>query len=325
MRAVRVHAFGGPEVLTLNTVEVPECLPGTLTIRVGAAGVNPVDTYIRQGTYARLPELPYIPGWDGAGVVVNVGDGVERFKPGDRVYFSGTNAGRSTGAYAEVAICRELQVHPLPESLSFAHGAALGVPYATAHRALFHRGQARTGETVLIHGASGAVGIAALQLARAAGLLVIGTAGTEAGLELLEAQGTAHAVLHGTEESAREILEHTAGHGVDLVIEMLANVNLDTDLTLLANNGRVVVVGSRGRVEIDPRQTMMKESAILGMALWNATEEECSEIHRTITPMLVAGELRPVVGSEFPLADAPQAHERVMASGAHGKVVLLMD
>jgi NADPH2:quinone reductase len=324
MRAVRVHTFGGPEVLTLNAVEAPECLPGTLTIRVGAAGVNPVDTYIRQGTYARLPELPYTPGWDGAGVVENVGAAVERFVPGDRVYFSGTNAGRSTGAYAEVAICRELQVHPLPESLSFAQGAAIGVPYATAHRALFHRGQARTGETVLIHGASGAVGIAALQLARAAGLLVIGTAGTEAGLELLEAQGTAHAVLHGTEDSAREILEHTGGRGVDLVIEMLANVNLDTDLTLLANNGCVVVVGSRGRVEIDPRQTMMKESAILGMALWNASEEECSEIHRTISPMLMAGELRPVVGSEFPLADAPQAHERVMARGAHGKVVLLM-
>ncbi len=325
MRVVRVHAFGGPEVLTLDTVEAPQCLPGALTIRVGAAGVNPVDTYIRQGAYARLPELPYIPGWDGAGIVEEVGEGVGRFTPGDRVYFSGTNAGRSTGAYAEIAICRELQVHLLPESLSFAQGAAIGVPYATAHRALFHRGNAREGEMVLIHGASGAVGMAALQLARAEGLTVIGTAGTEAGLSLLQAQGVTHAVLHGTEDSARTIWDRTGGRGVDLVIEMLANVNLDTDLTLLANGGRVVVVGSRGRVEIDPRQTMMKESAILGMALWNATEEECSEIHQTIAPMLREGELWPVVGPEFPLAEAAHAHERVMASGAHGKVVLRMD
>ncbi|HSR15631.1 MAG TPA: NADPH:quinone reductase [Gemmatimonadales bacterium] len=322
MRAIRVHRFGGPEVLQLDDIPDPLVGPGQVLVRNHAAGVNPVDAYLRAGQYARLPALPYTPGWDGAGVVEAVGEGIARVAVGDRVYFSGTTAGRGMGAYAELACCHEVNVHPLADGLGFAQGAAIGVPYATAHRALFHRAGLRAGETVLVHGASGAVGIAAVQLARAHGATVIGTAGSDRGLEIVTGEG-AHAIRHGRDAAVEEIRALTAGRGVDVIVEMLANVNLDRDLGLLAMRGRVVVVGNRGRIEIDPRQTMGKDSAILGMSLWNATDEEMLEIHDAMRPGFAGGMLRPVVGPTFPLADAAQAHETVFEPGARGKVVLV--
>ena len=320
MRAIRVHRFGGPEVLTLEDVPRPDPEPGEVLVEVRAAGVNPVDAYVRAGTYARLPSLPFIPGWDGAGVVAQPGAEVEGLGTGDRVYFSGTRSGRGVGAYAEYACCREDQVFPLPAGLSVEQGAAIGVPYATAHRALFHRAQAGVGETLLVHGASGAVGLATVQLARAHGLTVIGTAGSEEGLGLVRHEGAHHALPHTVPEAL--VRELTGGRGVDIIVEMLANANLDRDLAFLASHGRVVVVGSRGRVEIDPRQTMSKDSAILGFSLWNATDDELREIHQRLGPGLAAGTLRPVVGVVFPLEEAARAHEAVMSPGAKGKVVL---
>lgn len=322
MHAIVVNRFGGPEVLELQELPDPVAGPGEVLIENRAAGVNPVDAYIRAGQYARLPTLPYIPGWDGAGVVRAVGAGVTDFSPGDRVYFSGTTAGRSAGAYATLVVCAAHQVHSLPERLSFAQGAAIGVPYATAHRALFGRAQARAGETVMIHGASGSVGLAALQLARAHGCTVIGTAGSDAGLALIKAQGANHAVRHGTPDTVKEIQAIGAGRGVDVIIEMLANVNLDTDLGLLAVSGRVVVVGNRGRVEIDARQTMAKETAILGMSLWHLSDEQLSNLQDQMAAGFAGGTLTPVIGSELPISDAAKAHAQVFGSGTTGKIVL---
>ncbi|HYX42813.1 MAG TPA: alcohol dehydrogenase catalytic domain-containing protein, partial [Pyrinomonadaceae bacterium] len=175
MKTIRVHEFGGPEVLRLEEVEAPQAGAGQVVVRVAAAGVNPVEVYIRSGMYARKPELPFTPGMDGAGTVEACGADVQRVRAGDRVYI----AGSLSGTYAERALCLESQVHPLPAAVSFQQGAAMGVPYATAYRALFDRGQAKPSETVLVHGATGGVGIAAVQLARAAGLTVIGTGGTD--------------------------------------------------------------------------------------------------------------------------------------------------
>src|SRR5437870_4811516 len=175
MKAIRVTDFGGPDVLKLQNVADPKPDSGQVLVRVKAAGVNPVDTYIRAGVYAKKPNLPYTPGTDAAGIVEAAGPNVKRFKPGDRVYTNGS----ITGVYAELALCEESRVHPLPSNISFAQGAALGVPYGTAYRALFQRGHAKPGEAVLVHGASGGVGIACVQFARAAGLTVIGTGGTE--------------------------------------------------------------------------------------------------------------------------------------------------
>jgi NADPH2:quinone reductase len=309
----------------LSLEELPDPTPGRgeVCIRNHAAGVNPVDAYTRAGTYARLPALPYVPGWDGAGEVESVGTGVTRFRAGDRVYFSGSIAGRGQGAYATRVCCTDLQVHPLSDRLSYSQGAAIGVPYATAYRALFQKGGVRPGETVLVHGASGAVGLATVQLARAHGCTVIGTAGSPAGLQLVRAQGAAHAVRHGDNGSAAEINAITGGRGVDVIVEMLANVNLDRDLSMLAIGGRVLVVGNRGRIEIDPRQTMAKESSIVGVMLWHVNDQQLQEIHARMEDGFRSGQLTPVVGTELPLASAAKAQEQVFQGGTQGKIVLL--
>lgn len=320
MKAIRAHEFGGPEVLRLEEVPTPAPGPGQVLIRVNAAGVNPADTYIRTGTYALKPPLPFTPGGDAAGTIEAVGSGVSGWKPGDRVYTDGTEI--LAGTYAEFAVCGAGHVHRLPERLAFAQGAALGVAYATAWRALFIRGQATPGGTVLIHGASGGVGTAAVQMARAHGLTVIGTAGTEDGLALVRAQGAHYAFDHRDPAYAEAVKAATGGAGIDLVIEMLANVNLDRDLDLLAKRGRVVIVGSRGRIEIDPRKTMGKDAAIVGMTLFNATTEELSSIQAGMHAGLENGALNPVVGKEFPLAEAAKSHVAVMQPGARGKIVL---
>ncbi len=321
MRAIRVQAFGGPEQLTLADVPTPEPGVGQVRVRVHAAGVNPVDTYVRAGTYARKPALPFTPGTDAAGIVEAVGPEVRGVAAGERVYVAALLAAHHTGTYAECVVCDAAAVHPLPAAVSFAAGAAVGVPYLTAYRALFQRARLRAGERVLVHGASGGVGIAAVQLARAAGAVVVGTAGTEAGRELVRSEG-AQVVADHTADGYLDRIAAATG-GVDVVVEMLANVNLERDLDLLAPRGRVVIVGNRGTLTFNPRAAMVKEADVLGTMLWNATPEENASAHAGVVAGLESGVLRPVVGRQLPLASAAQAHQDVLAPGAHGKIVLL--
>jgi NADPH:quinone reductase len=319
MKAIVVKEFGEPSVMRLQEVPDPKPGSGQVVVRVHAIGVNPVDTYMRAGVYWKKPALPYTPGTDGAGVVLSVGQGVARVKAGDRVYL----AGSLSGTYAEQALCDEWSVFPLPAHVSFAHGAAMHVPYATAFRALFHRAHAEGGETVLINGASGGVGIAAVQLARAAGLRVVGTAGSERGLKLILAEGAHVAIDHTKASHFDESLAATNGRGFNVILEMLANVNLGRDLPLLAFGGRVVVVGNRGTIEINPRDAMSRDAAILGMSLLNAPPQELIGIHSALVAGLENRSLRPVIGQEIPLAEAPRAHTAIMEPGAHGKIVLI--
>jgi NADPH2:quinone reductase len=319
MKAIRVHEFGEPEVMRVEEVAEPQAGAGQVTVRIVAAGVNPVDAYIRTGLHAQRPALPYTPGIDGAGIVMAVGEGVEGVRVDDRVYV----AGSLSGVYAELALCDQSQVHLLPRGVSFSQGAALNVPYATAYRALFNRARALPGETVLIHGASGGVGIAAVQLARNAGLTVIGTGGTEKGRQLVSEQGAHHVLDHRAPDYLAEVLTLTNQRGVNVVLEMLANVNLGKDLNVLAAGGRVVVIGSRGTVEIDPRATMGKEATILGLTLFSATAAEMASVHAALSAGLENGTLRPIIGQEMALADAPAAHRAIMEPGAYGKIILL--
>jgi len=318
MKAVRVHEFGGPEVLGLKELPAPKPGPGEVLVRIHATGVNPVETYIRAGTYARLPELPYTPGNDGAGVVEQAGADVTEFKPGDRVY----TAASLTGTYAEFALCRKEQVHLLPANVSFAQGAAIGTPYATAYRGLLQRAVAKPGETVLVHGASGAVGTAVVQLARANNLRVFGTAGSDQGLKLAREQGAHEVFDHRAPEHFEQIRKATGGRGVDVIVEMLANVNLGNDLTILAKGGRVVIIGSRGPVEINPRNAMQRDADVRGMILPNTPPQEMASIHAALVAGLENGTLRPVIGKEFSLAEAAEAHRAVMKPGAFGKILL---
>ncbi|MBI5233816.1 MAG: NADPH:quinone reductase [Deltaproteobacteria bacterium] len=319
MKAIRVHEFGGPEVMKIEEVVDPKPGAGEVVVRIYAAGVNPVDTYMRSGGYALKPSLPYTPGLDGAGIVESVGEGVLGLKAGDRVYI----AGSISGSYAEKTLCRESQAHLLPDNISFSQGACLYVPYGAAYHALFHKAKALPGDVVLVHGASGGVGIAALQLARAAGMKVIGTSSTDKGQGLVMEQGAHHVVNHNDPGHFEQILALTNGRGVDVILEMLANINLDRDLGILAQNGRVSVIGSRGRVDIDLRQAMGRGAAIMGMVVMQATERETLSIHSAIRAGLENGTLRPVVGREMPLSEAPAAHHEIMEKSAFGKIILV--
>ncbi|HKY21265.1 MAG TPA: NADPH:quinone reductase [Vicinamibacterales bacterium] len=323
MKAIRVHQFGDPSSMKLEEVSDRSAGAGHVLVGIKAAGVNPVDTYIRSGNYAALPPLPYTPGADAAGVVESVGSDVHEFKQGDRVYISGSADGRAFGAYAEQALCTVDQVHRLPGSVTFAEGAGVGIPYVTAWRALFEKGRAMAGETVLVHGASGAVGVAVTQIARAAGLRVFGTAGTERGRQLAREQGAHEVFDHTAAGYEKDILAKTGGRGVDLVVEMLANLNLVRDLELLVKRGRIAIVGNRGSLDLNPRAIMGKDATIVGFTHWNATPPELAVAHAAIVAGMERAGYKPHVGKEMPLAEAPRAHDEVLKPGAYGKIVLL--
>jgi len=319
MKAILVREFGDPEVLKLEEVPTPKPQAGQVLVKIHAAGVNPYDTYMRAGTYAIKPPLPYTPGSDAAGVVEAVGSGVTKVKPGDRVYTAKT----ITGAYAEYTLTLEDQVQKLPANITFDQGAAIWVPYGTAYHALKQEAKARAAETVLVHGASGGVGTAALQIARAEGLTVFGTAGTDKGLDLVKREGAHQAFNHTKPGYTDEILKATGGRGVDIVLEMLANANLAADLKLLATYGRVIVIGNRGEITINPRDLMSRRASVRGFTLWAVTPAETAEIHAALYAGFENGTLRPVVGKEIPLAEAARAHKEVLAPGASGKIILV--
>jgi NADPH2:quinone reductase len=318
MKAIRVHQFGEPEVLKVEDVPDPKAGPGQVLVRVKAIGINPVETYIRAGRYGPK-EFPYTPGNDGAGVIEQVGADLRQWSRGDRVYI----AGSLTGSYAELALCDAKKVHRLPETVSFEEGAALGVPAATAWRALFQRGGAQRGETLLVHGASGGVGTMAVQMAREAGLAIIGTAGSDKGRELVRKLGAQHVVDHHNPNYLKEVMAITQNKGVNLILEMLANVNLAKDLSILAKFGRVVVIGNRGTIEIDPRESMSRDADIRGMTLFNVNDQDYQAIHTGIVAELEKGRLKPIIDMKLPMAEAARAHRLVMEGDSHGKIVLI--
>ncbi len=317
MKAIVVREFGAPEVMKLEDVAVPPVGDAQVLVKVMAAGVNPVDCYIRTGTYAAKPSLPYIPGKDAAGVVEKVGAAVAGVSVGDRVYLSNVQS----GTYAEFIVCDGSQVHELPANVSFEQGAGVFVPYATAWRGLIEKAQAKAGETVLIHGASGGVGIAAIQWAKHIGLRVVGTAGSEEGKRLVADQGADFVFDHTEPDYLQKI--HEATGGVDIILEMLANVNLVKDFEVLKMFGRIVVIGNRGSLEFNPRLTMGKDASIHGLALFNAAPETMALIRDAIRDGLRDGYLNPVVGRSFPLEDAVRAHHEVLETKALGKIVLV--
>jgi NADPH2:quinone reductase len=318
MQAIRIHQFGEPEVLKVEEISTPPIGPGQVVLRTRAVGVNPVETYIRAGKYGPR-EFPFTPGNDCAGLVDRVGEGVNRFKPGDRVYTDRT----LSGAYAQLVLCDAENVHPLPQRATFQQGAAIGAPGGAAYRALFQRGRGIAGETVLVHGATGAVGTAAVQLARASGMYVVATASSEAGRIYSIEHGAHHAVDHDVTSRLDEVRFLTAGKGFDLIVEMLANKNLAADLPALNKRGRVVIVGSRGKIEIDPRETMAREAEILGMTVFAATPTEHRQVYSALTAALESGIYIPVIGLELPLAEAAKAHQLVIEGDHFGKIVLI--
>jgi NADPH2:quinone reductase len=319
MKAIVIHEYGGPDVMKLEDVPTPDPAAGQILVKIEAAGVNPVDTYLRSGNYANVPKTPYTPGKDGAGVVDKIGDGVTRFTPGDRVY----TAGSISGTYAEYSLCDETHLGRLPDNVSFEQGAGIWTPYATSYRALFQKARAKSGETVFIHGASGGVGVAAIQWSKNAGLKVIGSASSDNGKKLVADEGADHVVDHTDESHLAEVRALTDGRGVEVIIEMLANENLAKDFEALAMFGRISIVGNRGSLDFNPRLAMGKDASLFGMSLFNAPSDAMEEIHDAIFEGLSKGYLKPVVGESIPLSEAPRSHKQVIENKAFGKIVLI--
>ena len=318
MKSILVQDYGDADALQLETVADPIPQSGEVVVRLRAAGVNPVETYQRAGTPPYNGPLPFTPGSDGAGEIVALGEGVSPWKIGDRVY---VYAPKGNGTYAEMIACPASQIYAMPDGVSLEAGAALGVPYATAHRALFGKARGKSGEVVFIHGASGGVGTAAIQLAKRAGLVVAGSASDE---EFIEKVGAKYTFDHNAPGYLSDALGATCGRGFDIILEMLANENLGADPEVLAPFGRIVVIGNRGQATVNPRDWMMRDATVYGMTLFNVAPDELSAIHRDLAEGLKSGALNPVIGQSFALADAAQAHRAVMQGESHGKIVLTM-
>jgi NADPH2:quinone reductase len=318
MKAIRVRQFGPPEVMVLEEVADPVPAAGQVVIRVLAAGANPLDTYLRAGMKIGdySPVLPWTPGNDAAGVVESVGAGVFSVKPGDRVY-----AQPLTGAYAERALCQASQVYPLPDNVTFPEATCINVPCRTAYYALFELGRAQSGQVVFVHGASGSVGNAAVQLAADAGLTVIGTAGTDEGSSLVKKLGAHHVFNHRQSDYLEKI--RAAAGGVDLILEMAASANLNHDIGLIKPGGRIIVIGGGRPVEIDPVGIIGAGVNIIGVRLSLIGAELNQKIHSELRQRLSEGKLKPVVDEEIPLAEAARAHHAVSQSGSLGKICLI--
>jgi NADPH2:quinone reductase len=322
VRHVEADRFGDPSVLRLVESDLPQPGAGQVRVRVHAAGVNPADVYILAGSYAfYTPTLPHTPGFDAAGTVDALGSGVDDLQIGSRVFVASLGVEHS-GSYAEFMVCNAVAVWPLPQHLSFGQGAAIGVPYLTAYRALFQRGGLTRGETVLIHGASGGVGIPCVQLAVDAGATVIGSAGSEAGRAVVAEQGAHHVLDHTKPGYLQEIAELTDGRGVALIVEMAADQNLENDFTALAKFGRIVIVGSRGPLTFTPRLTMIADADIRGPALWNMSSDEVRDASIALQKHLAGGSVAPIVGRRFPLENAGDAMASVLSERARGKLIL---
>lgn len=326
MKAVQIDEFGGPEVLKVNTIEEPVAGKNEVKVKVYATGLNPNESYTITGTYGtNIPELPYLPGFDAAGIVEELGSEVKDFKVGDRVWIAGFKAKRNTGTYAEKTVIDENHLHPLPDNLSMNEGAGLGIPVFTAYRALFQRAKITAEDTILIHGASGAVGSFAVQMAKTIGAKVIGTSSTEKGRQEIKDIGADEAINHITGNNQDELLKLTDGKGPDVILEMLANVNLEIDTQVIADAGRVVVVGSRGKIEIDPRNLMGTEALVTAVNVGKMPKKDKEEALTDILNFLKKEKIKPLIGKKFSLEEATAAHQYMIEDSGNGRTIFLID
>ncbi len=316
MKRIVVSQYGGPEKLVLQDSPAQKPDPGQVLVHLQAAGVNPVDGYRRAGSHGYNPPLPFTPGFEGAGVVADLGDGVTGLEVGQSVYVGWS----VTGTYGQWCLAASHRVFPLPSGLSMEQAAGLFVPYFTAYRALVHRGQFRKGDKILIHGASGSVGLAAIQWCVFLGLVPWGTAGSSHGVQRVLNAGAVGCEDHGETDYLNKLKEQSGGF--DGILEMNAHLNLDKDLDVLTVGGRVVVIGSKGEVSLNPRKTMGIEADIRGMVLMKADEGELEETHLALVQGVSRGVIRPWVGKVLPIKQAPQAHELMDRSPSEGKIIL---
>ena len=319
MKAIVYYQYGGPEVLEYVELPTPEPTNNEVLVKIGASGLNPVDTYFRAGIRP-VASFPHIPHFDLAGTIVKIGSDVTKWKVGDRVW--ATNV---SGTAAEYQTVHEEKLFPLPEHLSFAEGAALAMAFMTAHLALFARGQLTSHETVLIYGASGAVGQAAVQLAKEAGATVIATASNDEKAQIAKEAGADHVILYRSENIVERVNEITGGDGVPLILDMSLSDNIENNFEILKNKGRVVTIGSpnNNTPALPWRLLNSKNASLQGILLFTAEPDEWQFAGEAISQGFANKKLTAHVGAEFPLADAQIGHAALAVKKYNGSIVFI--
>ena len=322
MRAVICRDWGTPADLEVAEIAPPPMRANGVRIRVAAAGINFADTVMIQGRYQGKPPLPCCPGLEVAGEVIEVADGVTRCKPGDRVF-----AAVDFGGYAEEAMAEAAYVWQIPDGMDMVNAAGFTIVYGTSHLALTDRSNLRAGETLVVHGAAGGVGLTAVEIGKKIGAMVIATAGSQEKLEVAAKYGADHLINYSHEDVRERIKDLTDGRGADVIYDPVGGSAFDASLRAIAWNGRIVIIGfASGTVPQVPANILLvKHVGVLGF-YWGSYKDHCPEvITASIDQMLgwyVDGALKPRVSMTFDLADAAQAMEALLARKSTGKIVL---
>jgi NADPH:quinone reductase len=322
MKAMMLHELSGPSALRLESLPDRAPGPGEVAIEVRAIGVNFFDILICEGKYQTRPELPFAPGAEVSGTVVAVGEGVARIAPGMRVL-----ALLPWGGYVDRVVTEEIRVFEVPASMSFEHAAAFGIVYQTSYLALVHRGDLHPNETLLVHAAAGGVGLAAVQIGKALGARVIGTAGSDDKLALVRRHG-AEALSYRDPTWDVRVKELTGGRGADVVYDPVGGEVLRQSTKCMAPGGRLLVVGfASGTIPtLEMNRVLLKSISIVGVFWGDVTKRHPSSAHDMMAAlfrMYDRGQLEPHVHETVPLADAPRALADLGARKTAGKVVLV--
>ncbi len=328
MRAAYIEANGPPESIQVGDLPTPEPGQGEVLVRVGAAALNPIDLYLRAGTISMPMAFPYIVGSDLAGTVEKVGPGASRFKVGDRVWGSNQGLLGRQGVTAEYAAVAEDWLYPTPKNLNDQEAAALALVGITAHLGLFECGRLQKGETLYISGGSGGVGTLVIQMAKAVGARIATTAGSDEGLDLCRKLGADLAINYKTEDVPARLREFSE-EGIDVWYETQREPDLETAIPLLRKRGRMILMAGRTAKPTLPLGSFYPRNCSLhGFAMFNATPDEQRRCADDINRWAESGQLKPIIGRVFPLAEAAQAHRLLEdntlgnAGTLSGKVVI---
>lgn len=325
MRAIVCEEWGDPQTLKLGELPAPEMGPGQIRIRMRAAGVNFADTVLVRGNYQEKPDFPFAPGLEGAGDILDVAPDVTAFKPGDRVM-----AVVPAGGFAEEAVCNAANAFALPEGMDYPTAAAFPVAYGTSHLALAHRANLQPGETVLVLGAGGGVGLTAIECAKAMGATVIAAASAPEKLALAAERGADHLINYTESDLRAELRKLTEGNGVDVVYDPVGGDLAQAAMRSMAWCGRFLVIGfASGEVPQFPgNYLLVKNISIVGV-YWGAYRTREPEIFRDgfaeLTRWWAEGKLKPHVSQVFPLAQAPQALAMLENRQSTGRLVIDID
>ncbi len=319
MRAIRVHEFGGPEVLTLDDVPNPQPGPDEVLVRVRGAGINPYEAYIREGRYTSLPPRPFILGGEGAGDIVAVGDNVKQWHIGDAVW------GYLKGSHAEFAVADASLIYPKPDRLSYEAAAGLMTVCATAVMGLVVLSEVHEGETVFISGATGGVGSIGVQLAAAMGARVIAAVGSDEKAALAKDLG-AHAVINYSQGSLEDALREAAPDGIHVTFDGVGKPVFVPAIRSMASGGRYVLYGGSGGRDLafEAPEFYRRNLSLIGFSAANhpRTPESRRWIRDELVLLLAAGKVRPIVAKVFPLSQAADAYRYLASRAALGKVIL---